>query len=98
MVTAEKSRRIAKFAFDYATKHGRKRVCSSKFERGRQRKKEKYTLFDKRKAYKKFDEVKLFLIGLEFIRHDSTKIKSNFRRQTIERVIAVKIGKDKLPS
>ena len=33
MVTAEKSRRIAKFAFDYATKHGRKRVCSSKFER-----------------------------------------------------------------
>ena len=33
VVTAEKSRRIAKFAFDYATKHGRKRVCSSKFER-----------------------------------------------------------------
>jgi len=26
VVTAEKSRRIAKFAFDYATKHGRKRV------------------------------------------------------------------------
>ena len=46
----------------------------------------------------KFNEVKLFLIGLEFIKHDSTKIKSNFRRQTIERVIAVKIGKDKLPS
>ena len=33
VVTAEKSRRIAKFAFDYATKHGRKRVCTSKFER-----------------------------------------------------------------
>ena len=28
VVTAEKSRRIAKFAFDYATKHGRKRVCT----------------------------------------------------------------------
>ena len=26
MVTAEKSRRIAKFAFDYATRHGRKKV------------------------------------------------------------------------
>ena len=26
VVTAEKSRRIAKFAFDYATKHGRKKV------------------------------------------------------------------------
>ena len=29
VVTAEKSRRIAKFAFDYATKHGRKRVSTS---------------------------------------------------------------------
>ena len=26
VITAEKSRRIAKFAFDYATKHGRKKV------------------------------------------------------------------------
>merc|ERR1711860_17359 len=26
VVTAEKSRRVAKFAFDYATKHGRKKV------------------------------------------------------------------------
>ena len=26
VVTAEKSRRIAKFAFDYATKHGRSKV------------------------------------------------------------------------
>ena len=26
VVTAEKSRRIAKFAFDYATRHGRKKV------------------------------------------------------------------------
>jgi isocitrate dehydrogenase (NAD+) len=26
IVTADKSRRIAKFAFDYATKHGRKKV------------------------------------------------------------------------
>ena len=29
VVTAEKSRRIAKFAFDYATKHGRKKVYFS---------------------------------------------------------------------
>ena len=29
VVTAEKSRRIAKFAFDYATKHGRKKVTGS---------------------------------------------------------------------
>ena len=28
VVTAEKSRRIAKFAFDYATKHGRKKVTA----------------------------------------------------------------------
>ena len=26
VITAENSRRIAKFAFDYATKHGRKKV------------------------------------------------------------------------
>ena len=28
IVTAEKSRRVAKFAFDYATKHGRKKVTA----------------------------------------------------------------------
>ena len=28
VVTADKSRRIAKFAFDYATKHGRKKVTA----------------------------------------------------------------------
>ncbi len=28
IVTAEKSRRIAKFAFDYATRHGRKKVTA----------------------------------------------------------------------
>ena len=29
VITAENSRRIAKFAFDYATKHGRKKVYYS---------------------------------------------------------------------
>ena len=29
VITAENSRRIAKFAFDYATKHGRKKVYFS---------------------------------------------------------------------
>ena len=28
IITAEKSRRVAKFAFDYATKHGRKKVTA----------------------------------------------------------------------
>ena len=28
IITREKSRRIAKFAFDYATKHGRKKVTA----------------------------------------------------------------------
>ena len=28
IITAEKSRRIAKFAFDYATRHGRKTVTA----------------------------------------------------------------------
>ena len=30
VVTREKSRRIAKFAFDYATRHGRKKVTKEK--------------------------------------------------------------------
>ena len=28
IITAEKSKRVAKFAFDYATKHGRKTVTA----------------------------------------------------------------------
>lgn len=31
VVTAHKSHRIAKFAFDYATRHGRKKVRNSTF-------------------------------------------------------------------